>query len=204
MTLSALARTARRISQSSTWRACGSFRTCTSGVPAMAWSRRWPGVPRWRATDAPTCAGIYAPGTTAPDPGRGADCRDRAWRVCAARLRGRARADPDRDRLGGATRGHGAPRRWRQRGGACGWCRCPARRCSMLRTRPTASRCCPRAYGRASRSRPESATSGTAMSAPTAAVLGIDRFGESAPAELLFEHFGIHRRAHLRDCAQSC
>jgi transketolase len=44
----------------------------------------------------------------------------------------------------GVANGASRPRCCARTASACGWCRCPRGSCSRIRTRPTASRCCPR------------------------------------------------------------
>ena len=118
--------------------------------------------------------------------------RDRARRLRARRSRdGAPQRDPDRDRF--RSRRSRSPRRSGSPPKASA-----TRVVSMPSTETLRSpgrglprrACCPRGCRR-SRSRPAPPRSGGSTCAATAASIGIDRFGESAPAGQLFEHFGF-------------
>jgi len=95
-----------------------------------------------------------------------------------------------------------APRwRWRwapaprspPRASLCGSCRCPAPASTTRRNGIGATACCPGA-SRGWRSRPGPRRLARYVGAaddPRGAVVGLDTFGESAPAGVLFKHFGI-------------
>ena len=75
----------------------------------------------------------------------------------------------------------------------CAWCRCPAPTSSTARTPPGAARYCP---GPARVAVEAGVTDGWRKYVGLdGEVIGLDRFGESAPAGELFAHFGITAEA---------
>ena len=81
-------------------------------------------------------------------------------------------------------------RRWPRPASRCASCRCPARASSTGRTPRGAPPCCPRGC-RACPSRRASPTTGASTWASTGAAIGVDSFGESAPAGDVYKHFGV-------------
>ncbi len=69
--------------------------------------------------------------------------------------------------------------------------RCPASRSSTSRTKATKPACCPK-LRRRSPSKPAQPWAGTSTSATTAAVIGLDRFGASAPGPIALDKLGIN------------
>ena len=149
--------------------------------------------------------------TAVPDARRGADRGDRARRL---------RAAPTSTGGGGGARGRSSPpaRRWRSR-----WARATRspRRASRVRVvsmpctsvfdaagrrvsraRAAAGRAARRGRGRRHR---RLAQVRRRRGRPRGAIVGIDTFGESAPAPVLFKHFGftVERRRRGRDGASS-
>ena len=112
-----------------------------------------------------------------------------ARRLCAARGRGPARGDAARDRLRGRDRRRGAhaPAGLRHRLRA--WSRCPASSCSTSRTRPIVKE----VLGGGLRIAVEAAApfGWTRYVRSEDDVVGMTGFGASAPAQELYEHFGI-------------
>ena len=84
---------------------------------------------------------------------------------------------------------------------ACASCRCRAGGCSRSRPRPTRTPCCRRRSRRGSRSRRARRSAGTASSATRGAVVGIDRFGASAPGEVVMREYGFTPE-HVADVAR--
>ena len=81
-------------------------------------------------------------------------------------------------------------RRWPRPASPCGSSPCPARASSTGRTPPGAPPCCPRAC-RASPWKPGSPTSGASTWAWRARPSAWTGFGESAPAGVVYKHFGV-------------
>ena len=112
-------------------------------------------------------------------------------RLRASRLRGRARARPDRYGLGGRG-SHSAPPGRTRRPPACpyGSCRCPAWRSSTSSRKSTDARCC-RLSGARLAVEAGVADSWWRYLAGRGDVIAMSRFGQSAPAADLFAHYGF-------------
>ena len=155
-TRSASARTARPTSRSSSSRACGRCRTCTSSGRPAPTRPRWPGASRSPRQDSPTALALSRQGLPILEPVGGPRRRDRARRLRAARLLQGA-ASPTLILIGTGSEVHMCTRGRRPARGRAGSPRassaCRAWTTSPSRTRPTATRCCRRRAGRGWRSR---------------------------------------------------
>ncbi len=150
----------------------------------------------WQARD----RARQRPDASADAPGLAAQPRDArrsrpsaAAAMCCATRRD-AQRDPDRHRLGSAWRWRRADLLAAQGIAACAWCPCPRPTVFERRMPQYKCRCC-RASCRASPSRPASPTAGTQVRRLDGAVVGIDTFGESAPAGGAVPAFRLYRRA---------
>ncbi len=135
------------------------------------------------------------PGAAAPRRQAGRRGRPRRLRACAtpAWPRRRPGRDPARHRLRGARCASRRPSVLAgRRASACRVVSVPSAGSGSRRsTRPTATRCCRRRSGPASRSRRPTTFGWERYVGDAGAVVGMERFGASAPAEKLFETFGF-------------
>ena len=173
----------RLIPQLDVWRPCDTVET------AVAWAQA---IARGDGASAllllPAERGVLAAR-------RRRDRRHSPRRLRACGLRGHGQAGRHhRDRLRGAARAAGARNVSRPTASMRASCRCPAPACSIVRTLPIAHRCFPPGVPRVA---VEAGVTDFwrkyvgAADDPRGAVVGIDRFGESAPAGALFKHFGF-------------
>ena len=162
----------------------------SSGVPAIR-SKPWsPGPQASRRSNGPSCLLCRAricpsrPATPRPI----AEHRARAATCCPTP--GSRQGHHHRHRLRSRA-GHGGPgRAGRRRHPGRAWSRCRPPTSSTARTRPTRTACCPRACTRVAVE--AGVTDGWYKYVGCdGTVIGIDRFGESAPAGELFKEFGF-------------
>ena len=99
--------------------------------------------------------------------------------------------DPDRDRGRGRRRRSRPGVRSPSRGESCASCRCRAWSCSKRRRRSTATRCCRRAVSARLAVEPGASMSWWKWVGLDGDVLGLDRFGASAPGATVLEELGF-------------
>ena len=111
--------------------------------------------------------------------------------VLADAAGGPARAAPDRHRLGGAARAGGAGGPRARRRPARGSSACRRGSCSRPSRRSIARRCSRGRSRGGSRWRPAPRSAGIAWVGADGAVVGLDRFGASAPGEVVLRELGF-------------
>ena len=167
-----------------------------TGVPPlpMRWRRRKPGLRPWPADEAdPSVLCLTRQGLPGLRDHHVAENLVARGAYVLREVADTRRRDFAGDRLGGFARPRSrrppGPRRPARRRRL----RCPAGSSSSASPRPTAPRCWAAARASASKRRP--ATTGTRWITPEGGFVGMTGFGASAPAEQLYQHFGITAEA---------
>ena len=173
----------RLIPNMDVWRPCDTVET------AVAWTAR----DRRARTARPACI-LSRQNLPFQKRDAATDRGDRAWRLCAGGGGGQAQSGDHRHRLGSGAGDGRASRTGRSRVSRSAWCRCRAR--SLFDAQDAAYRASVLPAG-VPRVAIEAGVTDFwrkyvgAVDAMNGAVIGIDRFGESAPAGELFKYFGF-------------
>ena len=165
------------------------IRPADANEAAEAWRRRIEHGER------PVGAGPHAPEAARSSTATGSRRRRASARGAYVLARGvgaRRRAHPDRDRLRGRTRARGARDSSKERGSRRASCRCPAGSSSTRsRAEYREQVLPPRGPARASRSRPGRTLGWKRCVGDGGDSIGLDRFGASAPGEIVMEELGF-------------